>query len=465
MTLSDDQLRGLLDAPRETLGVELKSWIDPTAEEGIAKIAKGCMALRNNNGGVLVIGFRDDGQPDEGNVPSDVRAVFHVDRVQGIVGQFASETFPVDVQFGERDSKTYPVVSVPSGVRTPVVAKRDCGPPGKPLIKDHAVYVRSLSSNNTVSSSEARRADWERLLQICFDNREADIGAFVRRHLSAINLDRLLPMLSQMSSTPLPSAIDSAKKLLLDGYKRFEEAMAERQLPIPNYGFRETAVSIEGEVPKQSPTLSFLNRLFVARPQHPGWPAWPGSRNLPTEADQPRVIDGGWEALLADPGKDHINVPHLDFWRIDPTQGSYFLLTAFEDDLVVPTPGSEPRTQLDFSFQLRKIAEIISVALSFARSMGCDQTKTSLAFAFRWTKLKGRQLSSWADPRCTPHSGGAASQDELTTNVIVPLDTPLSAIAPHVESATRDLFAVFGGMEFGSDLISRIVEDALQNRF
>jgi len=465
MALSEDQIRGLLDAPRETLDVEIKSWIDPTAEEGIAKIAKGCMALRNNNGGVLVIGFSDDGKPDESNVPSDVRAVYHVDRVQGIVGQFASETFPVDVQFGERDGQAYPVISVASGVRTPVVAKRTLGPPGKPLIKDHAVYVRSLSSSNTVSSSEARRGDWERLLQTCFDNREADIGAFVRRHLSAINLDRLLPLLSQMSSPLLPSATDSAKKFLDVGYMRFQEAMTERQLKIPDLGFREAAVFIKGEVPEQSPTQSFLNRLFVARPQHPGWPAWPDSRNLPTEADQPRVIDGGWEALIADPGKALIKLPHLDFWRIDPRQGSYYLLTAFEDDLVVPTPGSEPRTQLDFSLQLRRIAEIITAALSFARSMGCDQTKTSLAFAFRWTKLKGRQLSSWADPRCTLHSGGAASQDELTTNVIVPLDTPLSAIAPHVESATRDLFAVFGGMEFGSDLISRIVEDALQNRF
>ena len=214
MALSEEQIRGLLDAPRETLDVELKCWIDPTAEEGIAKIAKGCMALRNNNGGVLVIGFRNDGKPDESNVPSDVRAVFHVDRVQEIVGKFSSEPFPIDVQFGEKDGQIYPVISVPPGVRTPVVAKRNSGSPGKLLIKDHAVYVRSLSSNNTVSSSEARRGDWERLVQICFDNREADIGSFVRRHLSAINLDRLLPMLSHLISPSPPSAIDSAKKFL-----------------------------------------------------------------------------------------------------------------------------------------------------------------------------------------------------------------------------------------------------------
>jgi hypothetical protein len=358
MALSEDQIRGLLAVPRETLGVELKCWIDPTTEEGTAKIAKGCMALRNNNGGVLIIGFGNDGKPDEHSVPSDVKEVFNNDCVQGIVGKFSSEPFPVEVQFGEKDGQVYPIISVPAGVRTPVVAKRDYGTPGRLLIKDHAVYVRSLSSNHTVSSSEARRGDWERLLQICFDNREADIGAFVRRHLSAVNLERLLPTLLQMGSQP-PSAIVSARKLLEAGRKRFETAMAERRLPIPDSGFREAAVVIDGDVPRHAATQSFLNRLFIARPQHTGWPAWIDSRHLPNESDQPRVVDGGWEALL-----DHSGayVPHLGYWRIDPApaQGNFYLLTALEDDLPFPTPMPEPRTQLDFSFQLRKTAEIIA---------------------------------------------------------------------------------------------------------
>jgi len=465
MALSEDQIRGLLDAPRETLDVELKSWIDPTAEEGIAKIAKGCMALRNNNGGVLVIGFRNDGKPDESNVPSDVRAVFHVDCVQEIVGKFSSEPFPIDVQFGEKDGQIYPVISVPPGVRTPVVAKRTLGPPGRPLIKDHAVYVRSLSSNNTVSSSEARRGDWERLVQVCFDNREADVGAFVRRHLSAVNLDRLLSILSEMSSPPLPTAIDTAKKFLDVGYMRFQEAMTERQLKIPDLGFREAAVFIEGEVPKHDATQSLLNRLFVAQPQHTGWPPWADSRGFSAEADQPRVFDEGWEALFAEREKGDLTIPHLDFWRIDPTRAYFYLVTALEDDLEVPGPKPKAGTQLDFMLQIYRIAEIISVALSFARSMECNPTKTSLAFAFRWSKLKGRYLSSWADKRRTFSPKGPATQEQVVSAVTIPLDTPRSAIAPHVDSVIRKLFALFNGAELESRIISEIVEEALQIRF
>jgi hypothetical protein len=184
MPISQQELNDLLQRPTESLSLEVKQWFDPASDDGTAKIAKGCMALRNQNGGYMVIGFADDGTPDTTNLATDVRAVFHVDIIQRIVGQFSSEPFPVQVQFGERDGTLYPVICVPSGVRVPVVAKRDLGPPDKRLIKDHAVYVRSLRSNNTVSSSEARRGDWERLRTILCPLRDCQsksIGSKVGR--------------------------------------------------------------------------------------------------------------------------------------------------------------------------------------------------------------------------------------------------------------------------------------------
>ena len=67
MAVQDEGLQRLLTDPSETLDVELKEWIDPTTSEGKAKIAKGCIALRNNNGGHLIIGFTDNGIPDTGS--------------------------------------------------------------------------------------------------------------------------------------------------------------------------------------------------------------------------------------------------------------------------------------------------------------------------------------------------------------------------------------------------------------
>jgi hypothetical protein len=103
--------------------------------------------------------------------------------------------------------------------------------------------------------------------------------------------------------------------------------------------------------------------------------------------------------------------------------------------------------------------------LSFACAMGCEPSKTALQFMFRWSKLKGRHLSAWVQPQKSFHSRGPATQGEFAAALTVPLDTPRSAIAPHVESVVRKLFALFGGMEFENRIIAGIVEESLRIRF
>jgi hypothetical protein len=67
-----------VERPGEKLSVEIKRWIDPDQPEGIAMIIRAALAPRNHGGGYLVIGFDNKTlQPDQNNVPSDVRALFH----------------------------------------------------------------------------------------------------------------------------------------------------------------------------------------------------------------------------------------------------------------------------------------------------------------------------------------------------------------------------------------------------
>ena len=54
MNYEKDFLLSLVNKPKETLDIELKTWIDPSSKEGMAKIAAGCIAMRNNNGGFLL---------------------------------------------------------------------------------------------------------------------------------------------------------------------------------------------------------------------------------------------------------------------------------------------------------------------------------------------------------------------------------------------------------------------------
>lgn len=465
MADADRDLRDLLADPRESLDLELKQWIDPGRPDGAAKIARACMALRNNNGGRLVIGFRDDGRPDAGNAPADVRAAFHPDVVQEIVSKYSAERFEVEVRFAEVGGQAYPVVVVPSGVRTPVAAKADlASPDGKPLVRDHAVYVRSLGSNNTVSTTEARRGDWENLIRVCFDNREADVGRFVRRHLAALNpesLAALVPALADLARRP--TAAERVAEELGRGRAGFAAAADRRRVGIPTIGFREAVVLVDGEFPRASATDSFRAGLLARAPRHTGWPPWVSLSGARDDSFRPYVLDNGWEALIAalDSATAFLS-PHLDFWRIDP-RGVFYHLRGLEDDLAGGR-GPPPRTQLDFLLQVSRPAEVISTGLAFGRALGCDPAKTALVFGFRWSGLAGRALTSWVEPGRMVHSVGAAQQDEITTSVTVPLETPPSGIAPHVENAVRDLFALFGGMEFGSRVIEDIVTQTVERR-
>jgi hypothetical protein len=65
MKIEQSVIEALVATPSENLSVEVKQWIDPTSNHGVAKIAKGLLALRNQDGGFFVVGFDDKTlQPD-----------------------------------------------------------------------------------------------------------------------------------------------------------------------------------------------------------------------------------------------------------------------------------------------------------------------------------------------------------------------------------------------------------------
>lgn len=187
----------------------------------------------------MVFGFRDDGTVDTDNFPTDVRADFHADVVQAIVSKFSYTPFEIKVEFKTRDGQEYPIIVVPRGVTCPAVSKSQLG-----KIRPDEVYVRSLTSNNTVSSSKPRRRDWDRLIRHCLDNGEADIGTFFRRHLGvAVDVDQL------RSSFSLPKSISAQAMELMDfGASRFDEVNSNST--VPNVGFVEIAIVIDGQTKK-----------------------------------------------------------------------------------------------------------------------------------------------------------------------------------------------------------------------
>ncbi len=103
-------LQALVDHPSESLPVEIKGWLDLKNPQHEAKIAKACMALRNFNGGQLILGIDDRTlKLDVANKkPADVHVAYKSDDIQLIISRYASDPFAVEVKFIENNRRDLP---------------------------------------------------------------------------------------------------------------------------------------------------------------------------------------------------------------------------------------------------------------------------------------------------------------------------------------------------------------------
>ena len=477
MPVDQDYVDALIADPRERLDVEIKDWIDPRSAHGQAKIVRACLAMRNQDGGFLLVGFENGTwRPNTAGAPADVRAEWDADEVQGLVSGFASELFEVHVRFGERDGQAFPALEVEPGVRSPVASKRDLfdsQDPSRKLVKEHAVYVRSLSSSGRAATSEVRHGDWPELTRRCLDNRESDIGRFARRQLGGIDPEaaRVLAEVLAETLTGTSEGQSGAGALgrstlalaiteLHEGFDRLQRERVERSLDrIPRHGALEVAAAADGPgTSEDPPTEEFLNRLNAANPGYTGWPLWLDTRGHGD--DEPYTLDGGWEALIYDYEPDSW-YNHLDFWRADPA-GRFYAYRGFEDDVFEGRGYPEAMTTLDFGMAIWRVAEAIAVPMAFARAMGFPSEETTMVYAFRWSGLRGRRLSSWTNPARQVPARQESRQDVVQPPpVAVPLDTPTSALGSFVREATSGLFAAFGGFEPGPGVTEGLADELL----
>lgn len=454
---ADDLLQRLVDVPQERLDVELKPWLVPSDPSGIAKIAKACLALRNNDGGYLVVGFEDDGTPSP-DPPKNVAEFYHVDKIQEIASKYASEPFAVTVELRERQGLAYPIIVVPDGLITPVFSKSDLFDPNdttKRWIEDDTIYVRSITANNRVSSSRIRRSDISRLTKICFDNREADIGAFIRRHLAGLTPEVLKTALAAVRQSVEP-AITPAM-ILEQGYERFQTAAKEAGQDLPDVGYWESAAVVNGLESIYTASQELLHRLQLIRHHHSGWPPWTIIENPNNASMNPHVVNGMWEALMVSN-----NDPVLDYWQIHP-EGRFYCVRALEDDMQQQSRGPRPRSTLDFSLAVYRVTETISTVLQFSRELGATSENT-IDFVFKWRGLRNRILGSWSEPGRMLRRNASAYDDEVNATVELTADVPASAIPSYVHRVVRKLFLAFDGYELPQQTIEEIASDVLKRR-
>ena len=504
----DDRILDLVRRPTESLNVELKNWLDPVDPATEVKLVKALFALRNRNGGYLALGFNNaNGHPDPCPFVDKVRTYFHIDKVQAIVSKQASMAFDISIEFPELGGVPHPVIVVPDGVRVPVVAKSDVKDGDRYFIRKGDLYFRTLNANGIVSSALINPRDYPALMDVCFENREADIGRFFRRQLGTLDVERLRELLGilaqegrfegvQPQSAPADAPLEDPKgrkpltaslvpsgpprafasgsvidmlrhltgETLSRGEKAFDAALRKRPLPADRSELihrltMRTALALDPQRPDALPTGTFMNKVDAANPQYTGWPAWLDSRSFSKELDRPQVHDNSWQAnIMALEGGW---ADHWEFLKFDP-RGSFFMRRVMQDDM---SDKVEPGSALDPILMLYRVTEVIAVGISIARALDWQETDHA-GFRFRWTGLAGRRLVPWVNRLSSiGHFGSAPAVDDAAESFVsLTLDVPHSALAPHVQVAIAPLFAAFGGYEPPPAVVENAIQQLVERR-
>lgn len=467
MDIDQDLLNRLVAQPTEGLNQELKRWLDPSIKVDQAKIIKATLALYNRNGGYLIVGFDDKTRYPEPAAPANVRQTFSTDRIQELISRHASDRFEIAVGFGERDGQEYPVLVVPPGVRVPVAIGRALVESGTELLKVGEIPIRTLHANGTFSTAVAGPRDWPAILEICFDNREADIGRFIRRHLGG-----LAGALSASGSRDeaVASIRQRATDFLNFGWTRYRQAktrlptLTEAEQNALEWGKWEVAAVIDPPIEGRVADQEFYTLLMGSNPRYMEWPSWSDTSEYPDQRSQPDTRDGGWEAFLLWVNS-HIPFDFVAFTRLEP-DGKFYQIRALDDDALARMRGGKTGSSLDFNLMTAEVAESIAVALRFALALGCDAQTTKLGFSFRWRGLSDRNLHAWYGRlrASLPLGPYTASDNEAESFVMVPLETSESALAPFVEAAVKHLLAKFRGYSMSRETTESCVRLLLERK-
>ncbi len=450
-------INSLLEQPSEGLNREYKQWFDPQSNEGKSKIAKTLMALRNFNGGYMVIGFSDDMKPVKYDFANSIFDTFSKDSIQGVVSNYSSEPFEIDVYVRNWLNNDFVIIVVPSGVRVPVVCKRDLKTDKGMLLKENQVYVRTLRSNDTPSSSTMTWKDLPDLLEVCFENREADVGRFIRRQLGGVNLKDFASILASNHLEGFEN-VDEAKKYI-DSYEEHKtQKIIDSGSDIDGIGFWGCLLTSDHKLTHESPT-EFLSILKYANPSLSGWPIWLVSSAFSEDIDRPKIIDGEWYQFINYLEKSEEFYRGLDYMRYS-TQGRFYFSRTYQDDFANERYKVQRGTCLDLSLMIYRVSETLIVGLNFAKALDKELDSNNLYFNFHWNGLKGRKAVSWTSIGFL-FGRQACEVNEVKAFVSIPANTAVSAIAGYVLDAMKDLalsFAIELELSIVEPLVSKLLK-------
>ncbi|MEG3791243.1 RNA-binding domain-containing protein [Lysobacter sp. CCNWLW3] len=435
------QLQSLVDDPREALGIEVKRWLDLTVKADQAVLAKAAIALANHGGGFIVLGYEEltDGA-FECHLPRPTNLdAYSQDVIARIVATYAEPAFQVQVSrvVRQADGATHPVIQVPGGHRTPVMAKK--GSPDQKTLISGRVYIRRPTPE---SAEPGSAVEWRDLLDRCVRAGRDDLLDAIRGVLDGRG---------ERSPPAEPTNLERLQAWVEAGMARWKALAppAKDGEPGDPPGIYTVAYQIEGnDLPSRAPS-EMLNLLRDV-PGYTGWrPWWVPSR----DGIRPYQFDGVIECYHGLDGNKRIVDPaHADFWRVN-TQGQLLLIRGFDED-----SGSEraaPGTAFDLTLPVWRIGECLMHAATLAPRLTGESRP--ITFSASWSGLRDRELIH-LERRYVLHASHIARQDSFTAALTVDSNQISDSLPEILHSLLHPLYQLFDFFELPKTLIDKEVQ-------
>jgi hypothetical protein len=375
--MARNELKTLVDEPREVQDVEYKSWLDLSEPGHRADFARHVAAIANYGGGHIVFGFEPKGLAPCATDAAKLAKINH-DIIAGLIDSYLTPSFHCDVTIVESAAgNLHPIVTVPGHGATPVCAKRN-GPDtnGQPQgIVSGSYYIRKPGPK-----SEAIRTpeEWAPLIRRCAMHERSNIvGA-----LSAA-----------LRSAPEQPASD----LLADWHSAADAAFLSETVAHPNAELLKRArQQFSYRVITEDSERLATNRLerVISEVNNEvrdlvttGWSMfYPFNGKLRWNADDALGDDdflelGMFEGItIANPA---------DFWRISPLGLVTLVRDYWEDSgFIEERYGLKPGTVIDPAHIVRALAELVRHARGMAERF---ESASAVEFRCQWRGLTGRQ--------------------------------------------------------------------------
>ena len=370
------ELQPLVSEPREALDAEYKGWLDLTATQHKAVLAKAAIAIANHGGGYIIIGLEDQGHQLVGSPrPANIPKVSQ-DAVNAAIHRFATPEFHCEVYNVRHPASgvVHPVIVVPGNMTEPVMSKRDC----QDIIAQNRCYIRKPGPR---SEEPLTGEEWRALLRRCVRAGRDDMLEAIRSIVSG-RVEALVP---------IPDVTAQFHAFCDAGRQRWMELTADMPEDAPArfpLGYYEMGFALVGAQPAAS-LIQLQERLGIARRIRltgwstflavttPGWAPYPHDNFV--EAWVGRPVREDW--IKREPAVS-------DFWRASP-DGKLYTIRGYAED------GEPTRvaagTAIDVILPVWRIGEGILFASRLAETF---EDVDAIAIECRFTGLMNRHLIS-----------------------------------------------------------------------